>query len=302
MKIYPDGSRTVMVADRAIFREPGWEDAGRWEHGPTPEQLWEAFVEAATTLPDVEKTQYQLAREEEREEERAADNLGRAQRRARAAVRDIALSNPFRWFVTLTLDQSKIDRYNVTEITRHLNHWLDNQVRRAGLAYVLVPERHQDGAIHFHGLFSDALRAVDSGTIDRGAGKPRKPRSKAQREAWLAGGGHVVYNLPAWGWGYTTAIELYGDRRKAVNYVTKYIGKQMQPDEAGGLRPGKIGGRWYYSGGALRRPEVALCDIADGDFDALSGFEFEIAALGCRAKILDVEGGGQIEASAATSA
>ena len=83
---------------------------------------------------------------------------------------------------TLTLDPARVNRYDVREVTRHLNHWLDNQVRRKGLAYVLVPERHKDGAIHFHGFFNDALEARDSGTVSLpGQKAPRRPRSARQR-------------------------------------------------------------------------------------------------------------------------
>ena len=103
----------------------------------------------------------------------AADKAGaseasadRARRRAATKVRDLALSNRFRWFVTLTLDRERIDRYDVGVITKKLNQVMDNLVRRRGLAYVLVPERHKDGAVHFHGFFTDAVRAVESGHTD----------------------------------------------------------------------------------------------------------------------------------------
>lgn len=161
----------------------------------------------------------------------------RAQRRARIAVRDLGLSNDWAYFVTLTLDAQRIDRYDPVEVVKHLNHWLDNRVRRDGLAYVLVPEHHKDGAIHFHGFFNDALPVVDSGHHDQG--------------------GHTVYNLPAWGWGFSTAIALYGELAAAVGYCCKYVAKQQE----------KIGGRWYYSGGKLQRPAVEWCDV---DFDALA--------------------------------
>ena len=225
VKQYPDGSMDVLVCSVPIFGFDGWE----------PEKP---------------------RRQAKDERSRKGDCQDRAVRRAKAQVRDIALCTKFRYFVTLTLSPDKVSsRYDMSEVTRHLNAWLDNQVRRKGLAYVLVPERHKDGAIHFHGFFNDALEAVDSGTIiPPGGGRPRKPRSKAQGAQWLAEGGHKVYNLPAWGWGYTTAIELYGEYSKAVGYVCKYIGKDTAA--------GKIGGRWYYSGGELGHPQVVYCDMS----------------------------------------
>ena len=170
------------------------------------------------------------------------------------------------------MDGAVVDRYNPKEVTRKLNNWLDNHVRRSGLKYVLVAEYHKDKAIHFHGFFNDALAAVDSGTISLpGGGKPRRPRSKAQRAAWLADGGHIVYNLPAWSLGFTTAIKLYGDRRAAVGYVCKYITKAQE----------KVGGRWYYSGGDLKRPRVEFADVTYNEVIGTEGaFSFVIDALG----------------------
>lgn len=159
---------------------------------------------------------------------------GDARRRARTAVRDLALSNDFVWFVTFTLDPSKIDRYDPDICCKKLNKWLDNQVQRRGLCYVMIPEYHKDKAIHFHGLFNDVLPVKYSGVKQNG---------------------HDVYNMPSWPYGFTTAIRLYGDRQRAVNYVCKYINKTQD----------KVSGRYYYSGGKLSRPEVQYQDISPDD-------------------------------------
>ncbi len=271
MKIYPDGSREVMAAQRSIFREPGWEQlSNKWDSSIDFDPEW------------VEMSVGRLAREDEADVRRAAENLERAKRRAKAAVSDLALSNDFRYFVTLTLDKSKVDRYDVREITRKLNNWCDNHVRREGLKYVLVAERHRDGAVHFHGFFNGALPVTDSGTISpAGGGKPCRPRSQKARQELLESGGHVVFNLPAWTLGFTTAIELYGERRAAVGYVTKYITKAAE----------KVGGRWYYSGGDLARPTVEFLNV---DFEELSALEnvgrFHIDGLGVDVVKFTVEG------------
>lgn len=281
VKRYPDGSASVMASDRCIWRMPGFEElSDKRDSSDKLAELWDTFEE----MPDVERSQYQLARREAAEAERAARNLDRAKRRARSALRDLARANDFTHFVTLTLNPEKVDRYDMSSITKILNSWLDNHVRRSGLRYVLVPERHKDGAVHFHGFFNDALPLIDSGTvIPPEGGKPRKPRSAAQRAAWLAAGGHAVYNLPAWTLGFTTAIELYGDRYAAIGYVCKYITKAQE----------KIGGRWYYSGGALQRPEVEFCRV---EFDQLSGIEnareFELSGLSARLVSLDITASG----------
>ena len=246
IKRYPDGSAEIIASSApfgggTIHREPQRfdDDLPVQEIGLPPllaearriqrQEAAYATMERAA-IQDDGPDDFALAARQRASRERA-------QRRARIAVRDLGLANDWAYFVTLTLDAQRIDRYDPVEVVKHLNHWLDNRVRRDGLAYVLVPEHHKDGAIHFHGFFNDALSVVDSGHHDQG--------------------GHTVYNLPAWGWGFSTAIALYGERAAAVGYCCKYVAKQQE----------KIGGRWYYSGGKLRRPDVEWCDV---DFDALA--------------------------------
>lgn len=243
---YPDGSAQVLVCSDLLFWEPGWEPVECADRRAIDR------LRQAAGAPQ----QDAAAGEQGRRAAPSAENLDRARRRARSRVADIARCTDFAYFVTLTLAPDKIDRYDAAAVVRALSVWADNHVRRDGLAYVLVPELHKDGAIHFHGFFNSALPVVDSGTLVRGEGKPRRPRNDMERAAWLAAGGHVVYNLPSWTYGFTTAIELYGARRAAVSYVCKYITKAKQ----------KVGGRWYYSGGALGRPRVEYCDADSSAF------------------------------------
>lgn len=204
---YPDGSIDVICAADPIFREAGWEAAG-WEE---------------------EQRAKPAAREAGKKSEGA--DMERSMRRARAKLRRLALANQFEYFVTLTLDPARIDRYDPAAVTKALGRWADNMVRRHGLRYILVPELHKDGAIHFHGFMAGrGLEARDSGV------------------EW---DGRPVYNLPQWALGFSTAQRLYGDYHAAVGYCCKYIGKQN------GQRPM---GRWYYSGGALQEPRKILAD------------------------------------------
>lgn len=242
IKRYPDGSAEVVASNVAFGGGDRAAEPRRYDGDADPREAWfRAPIDPEEAYATLERWAIQTEDTwEEEQQRREAAARARAQRRARVAVRDLGLCNDWAYFVTLTLDRRKVNRYDPAEVVKKLNAWLDNNVRRKGLAYVLVPEHHKDGAIHFHGFFNAALPAVDSGHRDSA--------------------GHTVYNLPGWSWGFSTAIRLYGDKAAAVGYCCKYIAKQQE----------KIGGRWYYSGGALQRPEVEWCDV---DFDALCAAE-----------------------------
>lgn len=247
LKRYPDGSWELMAASRPIFGGDGWEVSDK--------------SDSIASKPQTGK--------------RNAADVERARRRAGAAVRDIARCTPFRWFVTLTFSPEKVNRYDPAEIIHKMRLWLDNRVRRNGLCYVLVPERHKDGAVHFHGFFNDSdIGFVDSGTLKvDGCKSPRRPRSEKQRQEWLAACAKPVYNISDWRFGFSTAIEIYGDYNAAIGYCCKYIGKQTD----------KIGGRWYYSGGDLVRPSVDFVDVDYWQLRQMDGayaFDLPAAALG----------------------
>jgi hypothetical protein len=214
---YPDGSYDLIAGTRQVF------------------------CETKKPVKKKEKT----TKEKQEKPKGKKDDLDRARSRARANVRRLALCNDFKYFVTLTINPEKIDSYDVALVTKRMNQWASNQVKRKGLKYILVPEFHQSGRVHYHGFFNDALEVVDSKIRDSN--------------------GHIIYNLPGWTYGFTTAIELYGDYHAAIAYTCKYIGKNSE----------KIGGRWYYSGGDLIKPVEKPVDISYGLLMDLQTEEFK---------------------------
>lgn len=77
-------------------------------------------------------------------------------RRAKRSIFDYTIANEWEFWGTLTLDGSKIDRYDLNIISKKLTQYLDNTRRRRinGLKWLLVPEKHKNGAWHFHVLIS----------------------------------------------------------------------------------------------------------------------------------------------------
>lgn len=138
-------------------------------------------------------------------------------------IYDIAILNNFDYFVTFTLDKNKIDRYDYSLICSKLKKWLQNAVQRNNASYIIVPELHQDGAVHFHGLISGEFDLADSGL----------KTSKNQ----------TIYNLNNWKLGFTTCIELDENKVATARYLCKYITKDTK----------MILGNLYYAGGKINR-------------------------------------------------
>lgn len=229
-EVYCNGRRKVnprtgeviedAVSNRAIFRRLAAEAR---EDSPPPE------------------------RAEAREDGQAK---GRAAARARKRLFELAVCNRFDLFVTLTISPDELDRMDYKAVVRRLNQWLSNLVKRHGFAYILVPELHKDGALHFHGLVTEkGLKLADSGKRDK--------RKK------------VIYNITNWRYGFTTAVRLTGDYGNICKYITKYISK--------GTGAGTIGGRYYFHGGNLQE---AWCVYYTACFEETEGREIEIEGSG----------------------
>lgn len=206
------------------------------------------------------------------------DNFLRASRRAKVKVRDYVMAEyDFRYFVTLTLNGVDFARDDVETATKKLTTWLNNAVQRKGLKYILVPEYHHDRkSIHWHGFINNALQIVESGTyVPPCGGKPRKA-STIRKMGYDLDECQTVYNLPEWPFGFTTAIEMYGDRAAAANYIAKYITKEFEQAATGG----PIGKRYYLHSTNLR----TVCYIyGDGMYDEMDGYEIETP--GCSMKV-----------------
>ena len=226
---FPGFSR-ITVADAPVFREPGWE---------------------------AEKPPHRLHKPQSKDNAPQGRSISRAKRK----IYDIAALNEFTYFVTLTLDGSKIDRYSGEEVARKLKTFLSNKVRRNGWSYIVVPEYHKDGkGIHLHGLVSGCLRLTDS--------RRRVPD------------GRVIYNIDDWKYGFSTCIELTGDREAVARYIGKYVTKDTQ----------KILGNFYYAGGNIeRKPESEYLNL---EYEEIEAPDHYVADLGVNFKYLTVKGVG----------
>lgn len=73
--------------------------------------------------------------------------------RTRRNIRELALSNDFEYFATLTINSSSCDRFSLTECQERLRNRLKALKRKnKDFGYIFITEKHKNGAYHFHGL------------------------------------------------------------------------------------------------------------------------------------------------------
>ena len=173
-------------------------------------------------------------------------NVERATRRAKINAFDKILCNPdLDTFCTFTYAPGFVtDKAAWSDCYRYLKSWLSNHVQRNGLKYVVVPERHKSGDLHFHGILNS--RALNL-----------TPAISARTGRVLTHKKNTLYNITDWKGGFTSAeIIRTGaeDRTKVAKYIFKYMGKQCGA---------KIGGRYMLSGGDLALPLYVYDDSID---------------------------------------
>lgn len=168
-------------------------------------------------------------------------------KRSKNIIYKLACNNkPWDYFVTFTFNSDKVDRYNFSEVSKKLSKWIDNIKQKYGckdMGYIIVPEKHKDGAWHFHGLFKncDNLNFIDSGIKDKQ--------------------GRTIYNISNYKFGFTTATKL-SDIDKAVSYILKYISKDLFGDNLKGKKR-------YWRSKNLEMPAVETAIFEGNKIDLL---------------------------------
>lgn len=140
-------------------------------------------------------------------------SIQRSVRRTRSVISDYVLNNDFDMFVTFTFDPKKVNRYDLNTCYTRMQLWLSNQRRKSKsidkeFKYIVVPEKHKDGAIHFHALIANLPSKL----------KKTKVIQNNKR----------VYNLLGYRYGFTNAQYLDSDKQKTTAYLCKYITKDME--------------------------------------------------------------------------
>ena len=213
IKIYPDGTTVLTVYKN--FR------------------VYRGSAEKESLDVDVLDNSYNVSlySGEKTEEEKEYEKLKNLWR-IKTKIKDYILSNDFNYFWTLTF---KDDRYDYDLAFKKMGKWLEKMRKKYGkFDYIMIPELHKDGAIHFHGV-TGGLNAliVDAGVKHKGA---------------------KVYNCLEWEHGFTTLTKIRS-REKTASYVTKYVTKEMQNSIV------EKGKKKYWCSRGLRKPDITFTDL-----------------------------------------
>lgn len=74
--------------------------------------------------------------------------------RARSKIFEYSIANDFDYFITLTLNEQKHDRYDLDEFIKKFGIFIKNYRTKynCDIQYLLIPEKHLDNAYHMHGV------------------------------------------------------------------------------------------------------------------------------------------------------
>lgn len=165
--------------------------------------------------------------------------------RARSMVLQYALCNPWDYFFTGTLDETKQDRFNLDVFASRLMQFIRDKRKayQAKFQVLLVPEHHANGAWHIHGLvYGLPLSALIPFWCmhQMGANVPQK----------LIDGGFLNWPDYLDKFGFCSLAPIR-DPVGTAFYISKYVSKDLS------RRAGDLGKHLYFHSRPLKRAEKA---------------------------------------------
>lgn len=190
--------------------------------------------------------------------------------RSKRMIYDYGRSNVWEWFFTLTF--ARVDNFtaeNYEECQKKVSKWFQNVKYRycPDMKYLIVPEQHESGAWHFHAMVSNIdefskkfvpavnnqeFRKIYGKVLLNKKGKPVRNKYFGQILRTSYPDGDIIYNIPSYKFGFSTATRIQ-DTRRTVSYVVKYITEDLSKCT--------FGKRRYLPSRGLNLPEHTLLNI-----------------------------------------
>ncbi len=157
--------------------------------------------------------------------------------RARSMVLQYALCNPWEYFFTGTLDQTKFNRFDLDTYAARLMQFIRDKRKKYNVSFqvLLVPEMHSDGAWHMHGLIHGLPESVL---------RPFQPPEPKK----LIDGGFLNWPDYQEKFGFCSLGSIR-DPIATAYYISKYVSKDLA------RRSGDLGKHLYFHSRPLKKAE-----------------------------------------------
>ena len=185
------------------------------------------------------------------ENEHEQDYLQKSINRTKTKISDYVLCNNFTHFATFTFDpknkkvKGEENRKDFKKMSDLLKNWLRveqlHHIRKHGrkFRYLVVPERHKNGAWHFHALLEDYQNQTENFYTRKNkyiTVKELKQKNKDKNRKFIK-----RYNLGR------SEIAPIRDKTKMSSYIKKYITKELITDK---------NAKRYWVSRNLKLPEI----------------------------------------------
>ena len=128
--------------------------------------------------------------------------------RTKRNIREIALSNNFEYFSTITVNSKNADRFSLDECQDLLRKKFKKLKRiNKNFGYIFITETHKNGAFHFHGL----VKGIEDFYVNT--------------NGYLS---HKIFDEIGF-----NSFSIIQDYTKCCNYITKYITKDCIRNTSG---------------------------------------------------------------------
>lgn len=188
--------------------------------------------------------------------EKLLNNLSRT----RNTIFELAMCNEWDYFCTFTLDKNKYNRFDLSKFRTDFTQMIRNLRRKydCDISYLLIPERHKDGAWHMHGFIS----GIPEEELKKFALSEKLPKYIHNKLK----GGFDVYEWKSYRkkFGFCD-LERIRDKNKCSSYVTKYITKDLLESVS------ELNHKSYYCSQGLNR----AIEIKRGHLRECPTFSFE---------------------------
>lgn len=175
--------------------------------------------------------------------------LSQSLSRSKAKIFELSYCNPWECFCTFTLDKTKYDRHDLGKFVSDLSQFIRNynRLKGADIKYMLIPERHTDGAWHMHG-FLMGLPREHLTAFSLKDKLPYKIRARLKE-------GKAVYTWSSYAKKFGFAdIELIENSEAVSKYITKYVTEDITRTIT------ELNAHLYYCSKGLKTSELVYRD------------------------------------------